>query len=196
MNISRSHLLLVAGLALAHLAPAHTPAGAGFTHDHPLFSAVTARYVFDDGTTVEFKTIEDDIGTSDSNRYTITITQTGNRTVTYSLLTLGIQAVGHRVNILSATAAGGNVMFAENQTAPLKPVTGPVLLESVGKKSTLNPGRTEIDGEKISFLSFDAKTCVLEVRAQDRVLVGRTKWARPANPAEGHDNTPPPSDPR
>ena len=190
------HLLLVAGLALAPLAAAHTPAGAGFTHDHPLFSAVTARYTFDDGTSVEFRTVEDDIGTSDSNRYTITITQTGNRTVTYSLLTLGIQAIGHRVKILSASATGGAVMFAENQTARLKPITGPVLLESVGKKSALNPNRAEIDGEKISFLSFDTKTCVLEVRAQDRVLVGRTKWARPANPAEGHDNTPPPSDPR
>lgn len=191
-------LCLLATAAVFTAAPALRGSHAAVSHAHPKFSAFSTSFVLDDGTKVEWVAETDPSNnTTDPNSYTVTITQRRPGPVTYSLLTLGAQAIGHTVTIKSASVSTGTVKFALpsegdsscNRVAPL----------DVPEARKQGASTVTLDVDRIGFVEFSARVCTMTVMAKNRVLVGTTLWedpsGAPSSTAVGHDNTPPPAMP-
>jgi hypothetical protein len=165
---------------------------AAIPHQHPKYTSVSTNYhLFDDQGDLDVTWTARDDGTPnvDNIIYTVTIVKAKDGDPrTYSLLTLGLQTTRHSVKIVSAAVGSGDVKYAVPPgDAVLKPLTaGQVIPPAVG------PGG-KLDIDKIAFINFSAKVCILEVAAVGRDVVGQTQWQpKGTGPTkEGHDNTPP-----
>lgn len=189
-------LCLLAMSAVFTATPALRGSHAAVSHAHPKFSTVNTTFVLDDGAKVEWVAEKDpNNNTTDSNSYTVTITQRRPGLVTYSLLTLGAQAIGHTITIKSASVSTGTVKFA-------LPTEGDISCDRAAPldvPEARKQGATSVtlDVDRIGFIEFSARVCTMTVVAKNRVLVGTTLWEdasnAPASSAVGHDNTPPPA---
>jgi hypothetical protein len=194
MKPIRSTLLVLVGLALASGLSSHPVVTGSIAHEHPRFKSVTATYEFDDGTVVVWQAEEDATRPdADKTAYTATIIQTTEKPVTYSLLTLGVQAINHDNIIVSAAADSGNVSFAAPGDLQAQAKPFPVFVPRTGVKADpAAPLQERLDKDRIWFISFSGKVCRLRVNAANRKVFGSTKWATPGgSPGDSHDNNPP-----
>jgi len=135
----------------------------------------------------------------DRTLYTFTIkraTATPDTAVTFSLLTLGLQASKHAISIRAARSTNNDASIVDpagNGKVPT--VSAPVTVPKTGAKPVVAGSSDEnpID-TAIWFLSFSGDECRVEAFAIDRAERGNVHWVN-AFFGVGHDNTPPPSAP-
>jgi hypothetical protein len=202
MNLLRPLLFLAAAIGGApgtFATPLASPIE--IPHEHPRFRSVDTTYVMDDGAVVSWRAHRnpEPADGEDPVIHTVTIdlkaVNTDGKPRTYSLLTFGVQAVGHDMIVRSMQAADGKVTILK----PTNPIESVVLGKTPNlliPKTGLKAGGTTAKIEAIWFISLEGTSCTLEVIPSGRKLSGYTVWAlQPKNFAEGHDNSPPKNPP-
>jgi hypothetical protein len=201
MKMIRNLTIVLAGLVLANGLLAGGP---GFAHTHPWFKTAKTNYTFTDGSTVEWEVkwnSDPQTQKFDTVVYTVTITPKTPAGEAYSMLTLGLQAVGHDLFILSskdylADGTTPSAQFAKpGQASASAPAQYPLFVPRAGIKiDQANPKLEAVNPDGVWFIAFKGAKCELTVIAANRKRVGLTRWEG-GNYGEGHDTTPPPSDP-
>jgi hypothetical protein len=202
MKTIRHTLSVLAGLMLANGLFA---GGATFNHKHPWFSKVTTTYELNDGTTVTWL-VEDNKDPAtrkdyDTLVYTATITPKTPGSFAYSMLTLGLQAVGHDLYVMSSETTLVNntkesAKFAKpGDTTASAPAQYPLFVPRTGVKiDPKNPKLKPVNPDNVWFIEFNGSSCKLTIITANRERIGLTRWFD-GSYGEGHDTTPPPSDP-
>lgn len=197
MKMIRNLIIVLAGAALANGLLAGGPS---FAHSHPWFEKATTEYRLNDGTKVEWEVKHNkDTATQkhDTLVYTVIITPKAPGGISYSMLTLGLQAVDYDVFIYSGDdiAADGtktSAKFAKpGDTTARAPAQYPVFVTRTGIKiDPANPKLEVVNPDGVWFIAFDGIRCELKVIAANRKRIGQTRWAD-GSYGEGHDTTPP-----
>jgi hypothetical protein len=138
----------------------------------------------------------------DTLRYKITITLPRVKDATYSLLTLGIQANEHSIQLEEATAepSGATVGFysSENATTKLTPTANaPIIVNPVGYdvKDPKSPWQKSPREDNIWLVTLSqANKCTIWLEVADGPIhpmrIGRIAWEG-GGYGESHDNEPP-----
>lgn len=185
MKARQTIILFVAvSLATGRLA-AHTAQGNNPhlpPHEHPEFVSVTTEFKFHDGTEVSWSAVP---AVADTFDVTVTQVVVPGTTKIFSLLTLGIQSIRAQNEV--TPTAGADVRIYDHGNATGTPWTGPLQVARTG----LNSSNTDLDKDKIMFVSFTGRTCKFRVKATRGPKFGETKWDGHPSSKSGHDNTPP-----
>lgn len=192
--------ILIIVLASAAFANGLLAGGPSFAHSHPLFEKATAEYQLNDGTKVAWEVKPNrDTATQkyDTLVYTVVITPKGPGGVSYSMLTLGLQAVNYDVFIydgddIAADGTKTSAKFAKpGDTTASAPAQYPVFVTRTGIKiDPANPKLEAVNPDGVWFIAFDGIRCELKVIAANRKRIGLTRWVGDGY-GEGHDTTPP-----
>jgi hypothetical protein len=196
MKLKYTTLLLVGFIAASGLRAHETLT---IPHAHPKFKTIATTYELDDGAVVMWQAEEDaSRPDSDKTSYTVTIVQAAAKPVTYSLLTLGVQAIKHDNIILSAKPETGDVTIVAPGDSETSKRSFPVFVPRTGIKADPDaPKQEKLDADRIWFVRFSSKVCVLQLISANRTVYGVTQWAKSTgSPGEGHDNTPPENPPQ
>lgn len=152
--------------------------------------------------------VEESNGQYDSLKYTTTLKLAAAKQKTYSLVTLGVQAIDREVIVYSAEAttqgqpSGTPVTFGgpgdsdcTRQIDKTNPPKGLVLTRAGVAAQAKNPALQTVNKNGIWFVSFTGDTCVLQFEMANvktkEARIGKTVWKSGAY-SDGHDNTPPP----
>lgn len=176
---------------------------ASATHAHLRFiSPVTTTYVLEDRDggptlTVTWKAKEPAQNTELID-YEVTISASRVIDSTYSLLTLGFQAVDSEVEIkmVRLMDAGGIVMFVPKHGESPRALNLPEPIYRVSRKWDNGTRKEKVDGDTVSFLKLaGSKTFTFDVTQLNKRWLGGTTWSNGKTSGDGHENSPPKNPP-